>query len=140
MSIKTVRVGTMPGRISEYAVEVGTNIGDVLALAELSVEGYEVKMDGAVVDMSATVTEGTNLILLAKQVKGNSTVRIGTMPGRIQEYALDASATFAEALSVAELSAEGYEIKADGSVITDLNTSIGSTNLVLLAKQVKGNN
>jgi len=136
---KTIRVGTMPGRINEFAVEVGTPISDVLVLAELSTEGYEVKVDGAVNNGTGVVTESTNLILLARQVKGNSVVRIGTMPGRINEFALDGTTTFAQALATAELSADGYEIKADGSVVADMDAPIGSTNLILLAKQVKGN-
>ena len=141
--MKVVRVGVMPGRINEYAVEVGQSIADVIALAELDATGYDVKVDGQkVTDLEGTaVTDSTNLILLAKQVKGNSarTVRIGVMPGRINEYALESQTTFAEALQIAELDATGYEVKADGNKVTDLNQPIGSTNLILLAKQVKGN-
>jgi hypothetical protein len=70
---KLVRVGMMPGRISEYAVAVGTPISEVLAMADLSASGYDVKVDGnAVTDLSTAVTSETNLILLAKQVKGNA--------------------------------------------------------------------
>ena len=142
-NVKTVRVGVMPGRINEFAVEVGQSIASVLELAELDANGYEVKIDGQkVTDLENTyVTQATNLILLAKQVKGNSarTVRIGVMPGRINEYALESQTTFAEALQIAELDAAGYEVKADGNKVTDLNQPIGSTNLILLAKQVKGN-
>ena len=142
-NVKTVRVGMMPGRINEFAVEVGQSIASVLELAQLDPEGYEVKVDGEkVTDLeSVVVTSSTNLILLAKQVKGNSTrtVRIGVMPGRINEYALESQTTFAEALQIAELDATGYEVKADGNKVTDLNQPIGSTNLILLAKQVKGN-
>jgi len=69
---KIIRVGMMPGRIEEYAVEVGTSIEDVLAMANLSADGYDVKVDNVKVDnLSSPITESTNLILLAKQVKGN---------------------------------------------------------------------
>jgi hypothetical protein len=69
---KVIRVGMMPGRIEEYAVEVGTSIEDVLAMANLSADGYDVKVDNVKVDnLSSPITESTNLILLAKQVKGN---------------------------------------------------------------------
>lgn len=69
---KIIRVGMMPGRIEEYAVEVGTSIEDVLAIANLSADGYDVKVDNVKVDnLSSPITESTNLILLAKQVKGN---------------------------------------------------------------------
>lgn len=71
---KTVRVGTMPGRITEFAVPVGTTIQDLLNIAELDPRGYDVKVDGVkVTDFSnAYVTDNTNLVLLAKMVKGNS--------------------------------------------------------------------
>ena len=69
---KIIRVGMMPGRIEEYAVEVGTSIEDILAMANLSADGYDVKVDNVKVDnLSSPITESTNLILLAKQVKGN---------------------------------------------------------------------
>ncbi len=73
MSVKTVRVGMMPGRIEEFALEVGTNIGDVLNIANIDPTGYDVKVDGVKVENfgSTVITENTNLILLAKQVKGN---------------------------------------------------------------------
>lgn len=139
-TIKTVRVGQMPGKINEFAVEVGTSIGALLDLAELNAEGFEIKVDGQVATTDSVVSNSTNLVLLAKQVKGNSgTVRIGQMPGRIEEYALDAGSTFADALSVAGLSSEGFEVKADGAKVNDLNSEVGSTSLILLAKQVKGN-
>ena len=139
-TIKTVRVGQMPGKINEFAVEIGTSIGSLLELAELNAEGFEIKVDGQVATTDSVVTNNTNLVLLAKQVKGNSgTVRIGQMPGRIEEYALDSGATFADALSIAGLSSEGFEVKADGAKVTDLNSEVGSTSLILLAKQVKGN-
>lgn len=136
-----IRVGMMPGRIQEVAVEEGTTIEQVLSVAELNAEGYDVKVDGTkVTNLSQQVSEETSLILLAKQVKGNADVtRIGMMPGRINEFALEPSTTFKEALEMAGLSAEGYDVKADGTKVTDLSQEIGETSLILLAKQVKGN-
>jgi len=70
---KTVRVGIMPGRITEYAVVEGQSIGEVLSMASLDPSGYDVKVDGVkVTDLDGTtITATTSLILLAKQVKGN---------------------------------------------------------------------
>ena len=68
------------------------------------------------------------------------TVRIGQMPGRINEYAVNENMTITEALSIAGLDVNGYEVKVDGSKVTDMNALVGSANLILLAKQVKGNN
>lgn len=144
MSVKTVRVGMMPGRIEEFALEVGTSIGDVLNIAGLDPTGYDVKVDGAKVEDfdSVSVTENTNLILLAKQVKGNAdkVIRVGIMPGRIQEFAVEVGSSVADILTLADLDPTGYDVKVDGNKITDFSTPITSeTNLILLAKQVKGN-
>jgi sulfur carrier protein ThiS len=135
-----VRVGVMPGRINEYAVEETQTVQEVLELAELDPSGYEVKADGnKVTDLNQPV--GTaSLILLTKMIKGNGLVRIGVMPGRINEYALEESTTFRQALETAELDASGYEVKADGAKVTDLDNTIGSTSLILLTKMIKGNN
>lgn len=140
---KTVRIGMMPGRINEFVVEVGTKISDVLTLAELDAQGYDVKVDGEKVDPSTTkVTEGTSLVLLVRQVKGNAekTVRVGVMPGRINEFAVETGITVAKVLALAELDATGYDVKIDGekvdpsiAIVTD------TTSLILLVKQVKGN-
>lgn len=66
-------------------------------------------------------------------------VKVGVMPGRIQEYAVDEQSTIASVLETAGLDATGYEVKADGTKITDLNSPVNGYNLVLLTKQVKGN-
>ena len=136
---KTVRIGVMPGRINEFAVEESTTLREALAIAELDASGYEVKADGVKVENLDQTVGSTSLILLAKQVKGNASVRIGVMPGRINEFAVEGSTTFRQALEIAELDASGYEVKADGVKVENLDAEIGSTSLILLAKQVKGN-
>ena len=136
----TIKIGVMPGRIEEYALEVGTTFKQALEIAGLNAEGYEVKADGNTVnDLDSVVGSEVNVVLLTKRVKGNATVKIGVMPGRIQEYALDANTTVAQALEIAGLNAEGYEVKADGTTVTDLNQTISGANVILLTKKVKGN-
>ena len=66
-------------------------------------------------------------------------IRVGVMPGKIEEYVVKNTATFEDVIEMAELDTEGYEIKADGQKVEDLKDEIGDTTLLLLAKQVKGN-
>ena len=138
---RTVRVGVMPGRINEFVVDENTTIGELLNIAELDPSGFDVKVDGTkVTDFSRPV--GTaNLVLLAKQVKGNAerTVRVGVMPGRINEFVVDDTTSIGELLALAELDPSGFDVKVDGTKVTDFSKTVGSANLVLLAKQVKGN-
>jgi hypothetical protein len=137
----TVRVGQMPGRINDYAVAVGTSVAEVLRIAGLSASGKEIKIDGVVSNANATISATTNLILLSEQVKGNSvkTVRVGQMPGRINDYAVNVGDTVASVLALAGLNPKGKEIKIDGVVSNASATITPTTNLILLSEQVKGN-
>lgn len=139
---KMIRVGMMPGRINEFAVTSDMSIGEVLELADLNPNGYDVKVDGNLVTDFNVAVGDANLILLAKQVKGNSDkiVRVGMMPGRINEYAITVGTPISEVLEMADLNPTGYDVKVDGNLVTNLSTPIDeNTNLILLAKQVKGN-
>lgn len=70
---RIVKVGKMPGRITEVVVPVGATVAEVLALSELDANGFEIKVDGNVGGLDTKVTETTSLILLAQMVKGNAT-------------------------------------------------------------------
>lgn len=135
----TIKVGQMPGRINEFVVEPTATFAEVIALAELNADGYEVKADGVKIENLNAPVGSTQLILLAKQVKGNALVKVGVMPGRVNEFYVEDSASVAQILATAEVSADGYEVKVDGNKVTDFNTTAGTAGLILLTKQVKGN-
>lgn len=139
METTTIRVGKMPGRISEFAVAKETSIKEVLELAGLDASGHDIKVDGKVASLNDTVGDA-NLIILAQMVKGNSDkiVRVGKMPGRIIEVAVASNTKISEVLEFAELDASGFDIKADGKVVR-LEDEVGEANLIILAQQVKGN-
>lgn len=66
----TIQVGVFPGRVDSYAVEEGTSVAEVLALAGLSVGAdQEIKMDGEVVSPDDEIDASTRLVLLAKRIK-----------------------------------------------------------------------
>lgn len=68
---KVIRVGKMPGKITEVVVQVGTKVSEVLELAELNSSGFDIKVNGELSDLNATITDDTELIILSQQVKGN---------------------------------------------------------------------
>lgn len=137
---KTIKVGQMPGILSEVIVPVGYTVSQVLEVANLNATGLEIKVDGAVVTSDYAVNESTNTILLVKKVKGNAgTLKIGQMPGILQEVAYETGQTVATTLEVAGLNAAGLEVKIDGAVVTDLTKSVDGANTILLVKKVKGN-
>lgn len=68
-------------------------------------------------------------------------VKVGIMPGRLQEVAVSVGTTVGDviALALPDTSTSGYEIKMDGNTVT-LSTQItAATNLILLTQMVKGN-
>lgn len=67
-------------------------------------------------------------------------IKIGVMPGRIFELAVAVGTPIADVITMAKLDPRGYDVKVDGTVVTDLATPVtNSTNLILLVVQVKGN-
>ena len=138
---KMLKVGVMPGRIQELAVEEGMTLREVLKIAELDSTGYEVKVDGNVVGLDYEVDIDDNLVLLVRQIKGNAdgVIKIGVMPGRIQEIVVAPGTTVSEVIQLAELDSSGYEIKVDGTVVGLDYAVKSSDNLILLVRQIKGN-
>ncbi len=65
-------------------------------------------------------------------------VKVGKLPGKIEEYALNGNRTVADALEVAELSAEGFEIRVNAEK-SEEDRELEDGDTVLLAKKIKGN-
>lgn len=133
-----VKIGRLPGKISEVELDEGSSVSFALYTANLDPSGYEVRANGAPCDPSATLEDG-DTVLLVKKIKGNAiTIRIGRLPGRIQEISLDDGKTVGDALRVAGLDVSGYEVRANGAPC-DPSTKLESGDTVLLVKRVKGN-
>jgi len=66
------------------------------------------------------------------------TVRVGCLPGRIEEIALNGDRSVAAALEAAGLDATGYEVRV-GGVSAGMDRVLSTGETVLLVKQIKGN-
>lgn len=66
------------------------------------------------------------------------TVRVGKLPGVIQQVALNGGRTVADALEGAGLAVEDYEVRVNGRLST-LDTKLTAGQTVLLLKQITGN-
>jgi sulfur carrier protein ThiS len=141
MKTITVRVGKLPGRIVEIALEDNRAITDALEIAELDQTGYEVRVNATPADINTELEDG-DTVLLVKKVKGNTddfiTVRIGKLPGRIVEVALNGDRSVAAALEAAELDQAGYEVRVNATP-ADTATILEDGDTLLLVKKVKGN-
>jgi len=66
----TVRVGRLPGRITEVALNGDRTVGAAIAVAELDPTGYEIRVSGRPADATTVLVEG-DIVLLVRPVKGN---------------------------------------------------------------------
>ena len=66
-----IKVGVMPGKLEEVIAEEGTKVRDIFALAEIDIEGYELRLDGEKVKEYDEVQSG-NLLVAMKKIKGNT--------------------------------------------------------------------
>ena len=64
-------------------------------------------------------------------------VTIGTLPGRVETYALEDGATIKEVLDHANFSnSDNYEIRVNGRTVTDLNVAVDNNSEIRLLKQI----
>ena len=133
-----IKVGVMPGKLTEVVAEEGIKVKEIFALAEIDIEGYELRLDGEKVKEYDEVQSG-NLLLAMKKIKGNSsTLKVGVMPGKLTEIVLGYETTAFEAFDVAELDVTGYELRLDGEKI-DGDCVVNGGNLLVAMKKIKGN-
>lgn len=66
-----IKVGIMPGKLTEIVVNDGTTAKEAFQLADLDVSGYEIRLDGTLIKEDDIVDNG-NLLIGAKRIKGNS--------------------------------------------------------------------
>ena len=133
-----IKVGVMPGKLVEVVAEEGTKVRDIFTLAEIDIEGYELRLDGEKVKEYDEVQSG-NLLVAMKKIKGNSsTLKVGVMPGKLTEIVIQEETTTFEAFDIAELDVTGYELRLDGEKI-DGDCTVNGGNLLVAMKKIKGN-
>ena len=137
-----VKIGTVPGAINEYVLEPGTTVGTALTLANINAEGFDFRLDGVLVTMTSVIAEGAQLLVGAKQIKGNSEqviLKVGIVPGAINEFVVEEGTTVGEVLTLAQLERAGYDVRLDGDLVEDADFIEEDSKLLVLAKQIKGN-
>ena len=133
-----IKVGVMPGKLVEVVAEEGTKVKEIFALAEIDTEGYELRLDGEKVKEYDEVQSG-NLLVAMKKIKGNSsTLKVGVMPGKLTEIAIQPETTAFEAFDIAEIDVTGYELRLDGEKI-DGDCVVNEGSLLIAMRKIKGN-
>lgn len=136
-NVDTIKVGVMPGKLTEIVINDDTTADDAFQLADLKVAGYEIRLDGTVIDEN-DIVNGGNLLVAMKKIKGNATLKVGVMPGKLTEIAILDGTNAKDAFAFAEIDTSGYELRLDGVVI-DEDTDVSRGSLLVAMKKIKGN-
>lgn len=65
-----LKVGMMPGKLVEVAVEEGTTVREAFSIAGISVDNHDIRLDGSKIGFDDSITSGA-LLVATKQIKGN---------------------------------------------------------------------
>ena len=66
------------------------------------------------------------------------TIKVGVMPGKLQEVVVDGELTAKEIFELAEVDYEGHEVRLDGNRI-NIDEKVNNGNLLVAMKMIKGN-
>jgi hypothetical protein len=160
-TITKINVGT-PGNIRTLSMSGPKTwtVGQVLNAAELSTQGYDIRVNGVPATDITVVSEGQTVLLLAP-VRGNGVddhvptgvgtdmvpfvvpatikINVGT-PGNIRTLSLEAGRPWAvrDILTAADLSDRGYDLRVNGQPATAASI-VTENQTVLLLAPVRGN-
>ena len=133
-----LKVGVMPGKLVEVAVEEGTSARRIFEIANVEVNNHEIRLDGAKINIDDAIEEG-RLLVAMKMIKGNMpSIKVGIMPGRLQivEYTVGEKAI--DIFNRADVTVSNHEVRLDGNKIS-LEDEINEGNLLVAMKMIKGN-
>ena len=68
---KMVKIGKVPGTVSEFMIENGSTVLDLCTQADLNPTGYELRRNGRLAEASEVVQDG-DVVMLLKKIKGNA--------------------------------------------------------------------
>ena len=68
--MKTVKAGTVPGMLQEYAVEDNATVGNILELADIDTNNRTIMLDGANTSTDQVPRNGAT-ITVTQKIKGN---------------------------------------------------------------------
>jgi sulfur carrier protein ThiS len=67
--MELVKVAKLGKKVEEVALESRSNVGDALKAANMTKDGFELRLNGKPVDTGATVRNG-DIVTLVPQIKG----------------------------------------------------------------------
>lgn len=133
-----IKVGLMPGKLVEIVTSEGATAREIFEIADVELSNHEIRLDGEKIDLDRAIYNGSLLVAM-KLIKGNmKTIKVGLMPGKLQQIEVNENTTAREVFEKAGIELSNHEIRLDGEKI-DLDTVIYNGNLCVGLKMIKGN-
>lgn len=133
----SLKVGLMPGKLVEVAIEEGMTVGEIFEVAEVTISNHDIRLDGEKVELDKKVYSG-NLLVATKQIKGNATIKVGLMPGKLSEIVYEEGMPVSDLFTYAGITVDNHDIRLDGEKVS-MDTKVYSGSLLVATKQIKGN-
>ena len=134
MLVKVARLGTA---VQELALTPNAKVSDALAAADLSVENEDIRVNNNASDSSTVLQNGDIVTLVPKVKGGQKIVKVARLGTAVQEVAVSEDATVQDALEAAGIEIENEDARLDQRSV-DVNSKIGSGNIITIVPKVKG--
>ena len=140
-----VKVGQVPGRIQEVAVTPGSTVRAILETAGIQGDAsYTITINNEPAALDDTVTSGDVAILLTRKIRGAVDpimVKVGQVPGRIQEVAVTPGSTVRSILETAGIQGDAsYTITINNEPAALEDTVTSGDVAILLTRKIRGAN
>ena len=134
MLVKVARLGTA---VQEIALVDGQKVSDALIAADLAVENEDIRVNNSSATEANVLRDGDIVTLVPKVKGGQRIVKVARLGTAVQEVAVAEDASVKDALDAAGIDIENEDVRVDGRS-SDLNSGIGSGNLITIVPKVKG--
>jgi putative ubiquitin-RnfH superfamily antitoxin RatB of RatAB toxin-antitoxin module len=134
MLVKVARLGTA---VQELALTDGQTVNDALVAADLTVENEDIRINNSSASVSSVLKNGDIVTLVPKVKGGQRIVKVARLGTAVQEVAVAEDATVQDVLDAAGIEIENEDVRIDGQS-SDLDSQVGSGNLITIVPKVKG--
>lgn len=116
---KTIKIGVMPGRLTEISYEGNETARELFELANVEISNHDIRLDGNKINIDDVISNGA-LLVATKMIKGNC-VCCGDYSCKKSYIAIDLTPEQIEVLIEAplptEIPEENIEIKGENLVV-----------------------
>ena len=142
---KSIKVFNSTGNSVRIKATSRDTIRDVLDAAGIAWEGFQVRMDGEMVDDFDAIPEDRSIITVTTKIKGNmeetqKKVKVFDTNGNGHLVRIDTDATVAEILESVGINPDaGYTVMLNSTKIDDLAEVPGHKSVITVGEKIKGN-